>query len=222
MRELNITSELLRVVLALIIGGIIGIERGNKNQPAGFRTYMLVCLGATIVMMTNQYICNYFDTGDPSRLGAQVVSGIGFLGAGTIIVARDNRVRGLTTAAGLWSVACIGIALGIGFYEGAVFAGLAILLVMTIFRKLDKKVHEHSRYLRLYLNFASTDALNDFMKQTEQNGIKVVDIQTLKAKKNQRNSVSVVLAMRIEQAQTHREVIQKIREFNGLQYLEEV
>ena len=83
-------------------------------------------------------------------------------------------------------------------------------------------MHEHSRYLRLYLNFASTDTLNDFMKQTEQNGIKVVDIQTLKAKKNQRNSVSVVLAMRIEQAQTHREVIQKIREFNGLQYLEEV
>ena len=139
-RELNSASLFLRVALALLIGGSIGLERGSKNQPAGFRTYMLVCLGAALVMMTNQHISERFGLGDPSRLGAQVISGIGFLGAGTIIVTRNNRVRGLTTAAGLWSAACIGLALGIGFYEGAVVVGMAILLIMTVFQKLDHKM----------------------------------------------------------------------------------
>mgnify|MGYP001027887749 CR=1 FL=1 len=113
-------------MLTLTIGGMIGLERGSKNQSAGFRTYMLVCLGAASVMMTNQYICDHFESGDPSRLGAQVISGIGFLGAGTIIVTKRNQVRGLTTAAGLWSSACLGLAVGIGFYEGAVAAKITL------------------------------------------------------------------------------------------------
>ena len=99
-RELNSASLFLRVVLALIIGGSIGLERGSKNQPAGFRTYMLVCLGAALVMMTNQHISERFGVGDPSRLGAQVISGIGFLGAGTIIVTRNSRVPWLPEAGG--------------------------------------------------------------------------------------------------------------------------
>lgn len=127
LHEPNIVTIVIRVLLALIIGGIIGLERESKKQAAGFRTYMLVCLGATLVMMTNQYICNVFEAGDPSRLGAQVISGIGFLGAGTIIVTRKSQVRGLTTAAGLWSAACIGLAIGIGFYEGAIVVGAAIM-----------------------------------------------------------------------------------------------
>ncbi|HHX12741.1 MAG TPA: MgtC/SapB family protein, partial [Clostridiales bacterium] len=86
LRELNMISIIVRAVLALVIGGSIGINRESKKQPAGFRTYMLVSVGAVLVMMTNQYISEYYNTGDPSRLGAQVISGIGFLGAGTIIV----------------------------------------------------------------------------------------------------------------------------------------
>ena len=104
-QELNTGSIILRILLSIGVGGVIGLERGIKNQPAGFRTYMLVCLGASLVMMTNQYICDTFGGGDPSRLGAQVISGIGFLGAGTILVTNGSRIRGLTTAAGLWTAA---------------------------------------------------------------------------------------------------------------------
>jgi len=89
----------------MLLGGILGIERGRKYRPAGFRTYMLVCLGTTIVMLTNQYVYERYGGGDPVRMGAQVISGIGFLGAGTIIVTGHNQVKGLTTAAGLWAAA---------------------------------------------------------------------------------------------------------------------
>ena len=92
LRELNMVSILVRVALAMLIGGIIGMERLRKNHPVGSRTYMVVCLAACLVMMTNQYITNIFDIGDPSRLGAQVISGIGFLGAGTIIVTGNNKI----------------------------------------------------------------------------------------------------------------------------------
>ena len=99
----------VRLALALICGGILGLERTRKQRAAGMRTYMLVCVGSCLIMLTNQYLFQVTHTGDPMRLGAQVVSGIGFLGAGTIMVTRRHQVKGLTTAAGLWAVACLGI-----------------------------------------------------------------------------------------------------------------
>ena len=120
LKELNIISISFRIVLAVICGGVIGAERGRAHQPAGMRTYMLVCLGSTLVMSTGQYMYNTFEAGDPARLGAQVISGIGFLGAGSIIISGKTRVRGLTTAAGLWTAASIGLALGIGFYSAGI------------------------------------------------------------------------------------------------------
>ena len=98
MRELTLASIVLRILLAVFLGGVIGLERGMKNRAAGLRTYMLVCMGSCIVMVTNQYIYQAYGTGDPVRMGAQVVSGIGFLGAGSIIVTARNQIRGLTTA----------------------------------------------------------------------------------------------------------------------------
>ena len=114
LRELTYLAVGLRIVAALLMGGILGLERGMKNRPAGLRTYMLVCVGSCLIMMTNQYIYQAAGTGDPPRMSAQVVSGIGFLGAGTIVVPQRNQIKGLTTAAGLWACAAAGLALGIG------------------------------------------------------------------------------------------------------------
>ena len=97
-REVTYIAIAIRIAVAVILGGIIGLERGLKNRPAGLRTYMLVCVGACLIMVTNQYIYQVFGTGDPVRMGAQVVSGIGFLGAGTIVVTKRNQIKGLTTA----------------------------------------------------------------------------------------------------------------------------
>ena len=134
---INLASITMRIVMSMVCGGVIGIERGKAHQPAGMRTYMLVCMGAAMVMLTGQYMYYHFQTGDPARLGAQVVSGIGFLGAGSIIISGKTKIKGLTTAAGLWTAACIGLSIGIGFYEAGIIATLAVSLIMTQLKKLE-------------------------------------------------------------------------------------
>lgn len=130
---------LVRLAIACTLGGLIGMEREQKRHPAGLRTHILVCVGATLVMLCNIFIFEKykgFANVDPARLGAQVISGIGFLGAGTIIK-EGLSVRGLTTAASLWAVACLGIAVGLGFYMGAVLSTSFILIILIIFSKFE-------------------------------------------------------------------------------------
>ncbi len=122
---------LLKMVLAGILGGIIGIEREHKHRPAGLRTHILVCMGACLTMMISSFMVTEGLSTDVARLGAQVISGIGFLGAGTILREGD-RVRGLTTAATLWAIACVGLAIGIGYYGGAIAAAFMMLIVLRV------------------------------------------------------------------------------------------
>lgn len=129
---------IIKLFLAMVFGGIIGLEREIGNRPAGFRTHTLVCMGSVLVMMTSEYLLNVYASlePDPARLGAQVISGIGFLGAGTIL--KDgSRVRGLTTAASLWVVACIGLAIGVGFYWGALTATLLSYITLVLLKKFE-------------------------------------------------------------------------------------
>lgn len=128
-----------KILIALVCGGVIGYEREYKNRPAGLRTHMLVCIGAALVMITSGLIYqnHSMGTNDPARMGAQVISGIGFLGAGTII--RDRfSVKGLTTAATLWAVACIGLTIGSGYYLISVIATIVIFFSLIVFRKLER------------------------------------------------------------------------------------
>lgn len=221
-RGLNSCTILIRVLLALVIGGIIGIERGRKNQPAGFRTYMLVCLGATLVMMTNQYIYVSFNSGDISRLGAQVISGIGFLGAGTILVTKKNRVRGLTTAAGLWTAACVGLAIGIGFYEGAIVVGVGILLIMTFFHKVENWIHARSAAMSIYLNLNSLDAVTSFISYCKEREYKVSDMQVSKEKEADKHTIAVMASLHLKRGTPHVRVIGEVSKLDGVKYIEEL
>lgn len=135
-REITYGTIFFRLFLSIVIGGVLGLERGRKSRPAGLRTYILVCLGSTVVMMTNQYVSQCMNTGDPVRMGAQVLSGIGFIGAGSIMKTGRNQVRGITTAAGLWAAACIGLAIGIGFYEVAIAGGILIFIVLSLMQNI--------------------------------------------------------------------------------------
>jgi len=220
--EINFASILLRVVLSLLIGGILGLERGSKRHPAGFRTYMLVCLGSSMVMMTNQYIVETFGGSDPARLGAQVISGIGFLGAGTIIVTRRNQIKGLTTAAGLWSAACLGLAIGIGFYEGAVIVGLAVFLIMTVFRYFENWMTSKTRYLHLYLGFASMKCFNQFIDYCNNQSIKVRDMEMIKSKQFREKGVFAILILRYPKREAHSELISRLDALEGVNYVEEL
>lgn len=136
---INNGEILLRLALACFLGGLVGLERERNRQPAGLRTHILVCVGATLVMLCNIFIFEKYKgvaNIDPARLGAQVISGIGFLGAGTIIK-EGLSIRGLTTAASLWVVACLGIAIGLGFYSGAIISTSFILIILIFFSKFE-------------------------------------------------------------------------------------
>lgn len=175
--ETQTLSTLLRLLLAALCGGLIGLERGRQNRPAGLKTHMLVCTASALVMLTGRYILLEYGVGDPARLGAQVISGIGFLGAGTILVDRNRQVRGLTTAAGLWASACVGLALGIGFYTGALVLTALILLVFLKFSIVEKRYIYKTEALSLYCVLEGFPALNSLLNTTIECGLQLIGIE---------------------------------------------
>jgi putative Mg2+ transporter-C (MgtC) family protein len=152
----NLGVAAFRIFLALIVGGIIGMERGRQGRAAGMRTHILVCLGATLASMTGIYVYDILGvSNDPLRLAAQVISGIGFLGVGTILIKGRFQITGLTTAAGIWCAATIGIALGIGYYEGAAVTFLASVSAVTIMHRLEYSItRKHTRF-GMYIEITS-------------------------------------------------------------------
>lgn len=138
---MSIYEIVFKLTLACILGGLIGLERESLNRPAGLRTYTLVCVGSALAMVVSldMYFQYYKSVNaDPGRIAAQVVSGIGFLGAGTIM-REGATVRGLTTAAGLWVVACIGLAVGAGMYAPAIATTVLILFILIYFVKIEER-----------------------------------------------------------------------------------
>lgn len=141
-------NSLYVIIISALIGGIIGIERESVNRPAGFRTHILVCIAAGLIMDVNIKMAAIYPATDPTRLGAQVISGIGFLGAGTIIK-EGATVKGLTTAASLWAVACIGLVVGTGHYLNAIMAMVIMLITLKTFSNLEKRWSKNKRILNL-------------------------------------------------------------------------
>ena len=222
LREVTYLAIILRIVIAVIFGGIIGLERGLKNRPAGMRTYMLVCVGACLIMLTNQYLFQVTNTGDPMRLGAQVVSGIGFLGAGTIVVTRHNQIKGLTTAAGLWSAAGVGLALGVGFYEAALIAGFAIFGVMTLLQKWDDHMHSNTRVVEIYVELEYAIALGEFIRQLREMGLTINNVQIDQDASREDNSRGLIATLKSPHRCNHAELMDQIRQIEGVRYLEEL
>lgn len=190
LKELNMLSVLFRVMLSVLCGGIIGVERGRAHQPAGMRTYMLVCLGAALVMATGQYMYITFETGDPARLGAQVISGIGFLGAGSIISGK-TKVRGLTTAAGLWTAASIGLAIGIGFYSAGIISTLVVCVIMTIFKKMEYNILTEPVCYVLYMEISEDKMTGSILQKLIEHGLEIMEVQS--GKKNKIHRLTVTL-----------------------------
>ena len=163
MESLTFGTVALRIVLAIVLGGAIGLERGVRNHPAGFRTHILVCVGACLAILTSEFIFDAVGTAtDPTRIGAQVISGIGFLGVGTIFMAGRNTVKGLTTAAGLWASGAIGLAIGVGFFSGAVIATVVVLIVLGVFPVVEGAIFRVSRRLILNIEVSSIEVEASF------------------------------------------------------------
>ena len=219
-RELTLTGIVIRILVSILLGGVIGLERGMKNRPAGLRTYMLVCMGSCVVMLINQYTTQVFGTGDPVRLGAQVISGIGFLGAGTIVVTSHNQIKGLTTAAGLWASACIGLAVGIGLYEVAVIAGLAVFLVLTVLHECDYYMRSRTRMVDVYIELEQTVNLGKFIRNIRDMGLEISNIQREHDTAYGDEVLSFTASVKGQKKTNQADLVRLLRKQEGVKYLE--
>lgn len=228
LRQMNLCSIVLRLVLAILCGGAIGLERERKRRPAGFRTYMLVCLGATLTMLLGQYefymlthdwkalSANLGLCTDVSRFGAQVINGIGFLGAGTIIVTGYQEVKGLTTAAGLWASACMGLAIGAGFYECVLLAVFLILLTNRVLPYIEAAIVENARNMNIYIEFQSLDDIGGIISLIKEQNVQIYEVDIDHGRKDKSQNPSAVFSIRLNQKQAHTHVLTTLAELNNI------
>ncbi len=219
--ELNTLSVIVRLFLAVLCGGIIGLERERKRRPAGFRTHILICLGAAMTTLTSQYVIFELGlTADPARLGAQVIAGIGFIGAGAIIVTRRRQVKGLTTAAGLWVSAIVGLCSGAGFFEGAIVATVIILAAEIIFSRLEYYIISNSRSFNVYVEYVDNEKLGGIIDTIKRKGGYIVDLEITKSAENK--NPSVVFSLQTPRRTSHAEIMSYIARTNGVILVEEL
>ena len=229
LRELHFSSVVVRLALAMLLGGCIGLERGRKRRPAGFRTYMLVCLGAALTVLLSLYeftmvtgpwsdICAEIGIKtDVSRFGAQVINGIGFLGAGTILVTGRQQVKGLTTAAGLWASACTGLAVGAGFYECVL-----IFLSIRLFPIVDAYIQENARDINLYLEFNSMDDVSTIINQLKAQNVQIYDIDIERNRSGEQLHPSSIFSIRLNEKIPHTQLLSELAGLDCLCVIEEL
>lgn len=217
LRQPDLLGMTIRVLLALVCGGAIGIERTGKRRPAGFRTHILICLGAAMTTATSQYL--YIVMHYPisvSRMGAQVIAGVSFIGAGAIMMTKWQRVRGLTTAAGLWVVAIVGLCCGTAFYEGAVYATVLVLIAEVFFSKLEFHLLRDTREITVYTEYIKPSCLEDIVSRCHGLGVKIVDLEI--TKKSDSGGIScAVLSLLSRQGTGKEEILQKLADIEGVQ-----
>ena len=233
-RQLNFASVLLRLVLAMLLGGLIGLERGRKHRAAGFRTYMLVCLGSALTSIMSQYLFVQLGTVwaeiaattgkqvDVSRFGAKVYSGIGFLAAGTIIVTGRQEVKGLTTAAGLWASACMGIAIGAGFYECVIIAFVLMFLCIHFLPMVEVYLLENARNMNIYVELKSLDEIGTLLTRVKAQGVQIYSVEIDRGGEEHHRYPSAVLSVRLENHQQHPQILAALSEVKGVTMIDEI
>lgn len=223
LRDVTLASITVRMLLAVICGGIIGMEREYKRRPAGFRTHILICLGAAMTTLTSQYlylVMHYYT--DMARLGAQVVAGIGFIGAGTIIVTRRQRVKGLTTAAGLWTAAIVGLALGGGFYEGGIASTILILLAELLFSKLEYRLMNHAPEINLYMEYANKECLEHVLKLYRSRNLKVLNMEITRSSGSEKHNACAIFSLRLNRKTKIDDLLSQVSGIEGMIVVEEL
>ncbi len=223
LQQVTTLSILVRLIMAVFLGGVIGLERGANKQAAGFRTHILVCVGAAMAMLTNQFVCETMaSTSDPTRLGAQVITGVGFLGVGTILVTGKHKIKGLTTAAGLWASACIGLAIGIGFYMGAIIASLLVYISLALLPKLEHRVYQQSRAMDIYLEINDIYHLKNLVYQIRSQDIIVHETNISRSEIGPEGFIGLHLCLRLPKGKNRYEILEELESAEGVYLAEEI
>lgn len=220
--SLSTAGIVVRLLFAMVTGVLIGFDRSLKGRGAGIKTHTLVCIGSALVMITSEYLnIKFGDQADLSRMGAQVISGVGFLGVGTIIVTGKNQVKGLTTAAGLWTCACVGLAIGIGFIEGALIALIFIMLTFTFLWKVDIIIHRYAKVFDLYIEFETNKGISVFLQSMHEMNVRIHSMEISKSK-IKGEGPNAILNIGIKRPLNGVEVMDYIRNMDCVRYVEEL
>lgn len=208
-------SILVRILISAFLGAIIGIDRGVTRRGGGSKTTMSVCLGATLVMLTEQFCqMHYPGTADATRMAAQVISGVGFLGVGTIIVS-GHKVKGLSSAASIWTCACIGLATGIGFIVGAVVVTCILLFCLHLLPHIENAFYKHTNYISLYIEVENGKAITSLLHRVRDDGCSVdsFDVEKPKAKGQY---FTVMTVLRTPRRMNAEDYMEELREMKGI------
>lgn len=231
--ELNMQTMMLRVFLAMLMGGVIGFNRELKGRPAGFRTYMLVAMGAAATSLLSQYLSLMLATRwaedlalvgqktDAARLGAQVISGVGFIGTGTIMVTARQEVKGLTTASCLWASACMGLAIGAGFYACMIVGFALILLSMLALPRLERIIVERARNMNIFVEMDGVERLETVIRGMKDAGVTLYETEIDKETPG-KGRLKGIFSVRIAPKQQHTQVLADISTLDGVLAVEEV
>lgn len=205
--NLSWVSIIIRIILAAIVGGIIGSERGRSGSPAGLRTHILVCVGSAMTALISVYIAKNGGFDDIARIPAQVISGIGFLGAGMIVVKKNNVITGLTTAAGMWATATIGIALGYGFYLGALVATAACIITASFLTRLERKSRKS---MHIYAEISKTNEAGRIADEIRELLGREALIEVSSAKSGTNGNIGIYITASTQSTDATRQEIEKI------------
>ena len=203
----------------MLCGGAIGIEREHKRRTAGFRTHILICLGAAMTTMISQFLLyNMHLYTDIGRLGAQVIAGIGFIGAGTIIVTKRRQVKGLTTAAGLWTCAIIGLAIGAGYFEAALLSTIIILLAEIFFSRFEYWVLDNAKNINIYVEYTGNENLDSVIRLLKSYRIVIIDLEITKSGVNS----CAIFQLQLPKKVSHDKIMTSISASEGIISVEEL
>ncbi|NCD04861.1 MAG: MgtC/SapB family protein [Spirochaetia bacterium] len=235
LRELNFLSLCVRLFLGIIFSGFLGFSRNIKQRPAGIRTYMLVSIGAVLTMTLAQFEYSMINTLwndaykingiglDLSRYGAQVINGIGFLGAGSIILSGTQKIKGMTTAAGLWASGCMGLALGSGFYEGAIIGFLIILVCLFGLPIIEDSILLKSKNMNVYIEFRSIKSLKHVIELIKSLNISIFELDVMNNFDDPKTLIGANFYMELSNKNIkHSEVIMALSEFDEICNVEEI
>ena len=210
----------MRLLLTTVFAGTLGYERERHRQAAGFRTYIIVADAAALVMMTNLYIGDVFGSTDLVRMPASVITGLGFLGAGTILVTRNQEVRGLTTAAGLWAVAIIGTAFGAGFYAGGIICYAFIFLAMQVLRRVDLRIRKTQRVSTVYFEMEKKSTVGQIIRQVKSHEHYIWDLNLFsETQEKSGGPVCGTFTLWVNGKTTLDEEIQALEALDGVSYM---
>jgi len=223
-REMTLLGVALRMVTAVICGGLIGLEREYRRRTAGFRTHILICMGAAITTLTSQYMLLELKMfTDVSRLGAQVIAGIGFIGAGTIIVTNNKRVKGLTTAAGMWTAAIIGLVCGAGFVECAIIATLAVLFAEILLIHLEFRFARKLRDINLYVEYDRAKSIESIIRSIKEKKVRMNGLEISRITgEGDEHSYCAIINIQTSREKLDTEVIEDITAIEGVLNIEEL